>query len=120
VRPGRRTTTRRGEPLTSLKGPGAKRGAAATAVSAYGNRRHGSRSRTTSDEADGAVIFEAPAKSQRAGAAGSRATRRSAAAIEGADVHVKVQRLKPADACHALQSPGTTAPVTGSVRRGVA
>lgn len=66
------------------------------------------------------MICEAPAKSQRAGAAGSRTTRRSAAAIEGADAHLKVQLLKPADACHAVQSPGTTAPVTGSVRRGVA
>ncbi len=49
-----------------------------------------------------------------------RTTRRNAAAIEGADLQLKVQRLKSDDAFHAVQSPGTTAPVMGSVRRGVA
>jgi len=49
----------------------------------------------------------------------SRTTRFNAAAIEGADRQLKVQRLKSGDAFHAVHSPGTTAPVAGSVRKGV-
>ena len=45
VSPSRRATTSRFVPLTSLNGPGTKRGAAPTAVSAYGNRRQEERSR---------------------------------------------------------------------------
>ena len=68
--------------------------------------------------ADGEVM-RASAKSQRAGASSRRVTRRSAAAIEGAERHVKVQRRKSDDAFHAVQSPGTTLPLAGSVRSGV-
>src|SRR5262249_12927010 len=118
VSPGRRTTTRRAEPLISRNGPGTNRGAAATVVSAYGKRRHGLSSWTTSDEAEGAVT-RAPANSHRAGAPRSRTSRLSAAAIDQAARHVNVQRLKSADAFHAEQRPGTTAPVIGSVRSGV-
>src|SRR5438093_3542463 len=67
-----------------------------------------------------AEILVASAKSQRDGASFSRATRRNAAAMEGAALHVKVQSRKSGDAFQALHSPGATAPVAGSVRRGVA
>ena len=68
--------------------------------------------------ADGEVM-RASANSQRAGASSRRATRRSAAAIEGAERQVKVQRRKSAEALQAVQSPGTTLPLAGSVRSGV-
>jgi hypothetical protein len=67
--------------------------------------------------ADGAET-RASTNSQRAGEFNCT-TRRSAAAIDGAERHVKLHSRKSADALHAVQSPGTTAPVTGSVRRGV-
>ena len=73
----------------------------------------------TSTESDGAAIRSAPAKSHLPGARCNRTTRLNAAAIEGADRQVKVHLLKSGDAFHAVQSPGTTAPVTGSVRSGV-
>jgi hypothetical protein len=73
----------------------------------------------TSVESDGAAMRSAPANSHRAGARSNRATRLNAAAIEGADRQLKVHLLKSGDDFHALQSPGTTAPVTGSVPSGV-
>src|SRR2546422_1916440 len=115
-----RTTTRLEEPLTRRSGPGTKRGAAATAVSAYGNRRHPKRKRTRSCVAVSAEICVASANSQRDGASFRRTTRRNAAAIEGAELQVKLQSRKSVEAFHAVQSPGATAPVTGSVRSGVA
>jgi hypothetical protein len=40
--------------------------------------------------------------------------------MDGAERHVNVQRRKSAEADHAVHSPGTTAPVAGSVLSGVA
>lgn len=94
------------------------RGAAPTAVRAYGNRRHGKRSRIDNAR-ESALIRSAWEKIQLEGASESFATRRSAAAIAGADRHVNVQRRNPSDDFQPLQSPGTTAPETGSVRSGV-
>jgi hypothetical protein len=106
-------------PLTSLNGPATKRGEAPTTVSAYGKRRQEDRKRIVKVEAS-AEIDSACAKSQCAGASRNRATRRRAAAIEGAEpLQVKTQRRKSRDAFQAVQSPGTTVPVAGSVRSGV-
>ena len=114
-----RTTTRSAEPDTSRNGPGTKRGAAATVVSAYGKRRHEKGSRTSRRFAVGTAT-RTPAKSQRSGAPRRRSTRRSAAAIDGALRHVKVHVRNWSLAAQALQRPGATAPVAGSVRSGVA
>ena len=96
-----------------------KRGEAPTTVNAYGKRRQEERSRMVKVVAS-AEIASVCAKSQCAGASRNRATRRRAAAIDGAELlHVKTQRRKSRDAFHAVQSPGTTAPVAGSVRSGV-
>src|SRR5207302_654903 len=110
--------TRSGDPETSANGPGRKRGAAPTAVRAYGKRRQEKGSRTTSVES--VTDTRASEKSQCAGAARSLATRRIAPAIAGAARQRKRQERKSGDAVHALHRPGTTAPVTGSVRSGVA
>src|SRR5205807_9503776 len=67
-----------------------------------------------------AEILVASAKSQRDGASFSPTTRCNAMAIEGAALHVNAQSRKSGEAFHAVQSPGTTAPVAGSVRSGVA
>src|ERR671935_1267650 len=107
-----RTTTRFAEPDTRWNGPGTKRGADATVVSASGKRRHENGSRTTRRLADGAAT-RAPVKSRRSGAARRRCTRRSAAAIAGAPRHVNVHVRKSALAAQALQRPGVTASVTG-------
>ena len=72
----------------------------------------------TSVAAEGAEM-RASWKSQRACASCSRVTRRSAAAIDGAERHVNVQRRKSEEAFQAVQRPGLTAPVAGSVRSGV-
>jgi hypothetical protein len=62
----------------------------------------------------------ASAKSQRAGAAWRSLSRRSVAAIDGADAQWKIHRRKPSVARHDVQRPATTVPVAGSVRSGVA
>src|SRR5207248_10906496 len=112
-----RATTRLGVPDTSANGPGTKRGAAPTTVRAYGKRRQENGSRTTSVEP--VTDTRAAAKSQCAGALLSLATRLTAAAMAAVARQRKRHDLKSGDAVHALHSPGTTAPVTGSVRSGV-
>jgi hypothetical protein len=119
VRPSRRRRTRFREPLTRRNGPATNRGAVATAVRTYGNRRHAKGSRTTSLDCAGAEI-SAAANSQCSGPSRSRPTRRSPAAIDGAERHVNVQIRKSALADQPLHRQERTAPVAGSMRSGVA
>src|SRR5206468_10240126 len=105
---------------TRREGPRTNRGAAATAVIAYGNRRQPKRREIRRRVELSAEILVAAANSQRDGASFNPTRRRRPAAMEGAELQVNVQSRKSGDAFHAEQRPGTTAPVAGSVRSGVA
>src|SRR5262249_18367160 len=98
--------------------PWTPRGAEATVVSAYGNRRHGASRCTTRSPGAGTEMRSAAEKIQCAGDARRRATRRSSAAICNALLHRKRHVRKSGDALQPLQSAGTTRPAA-SVRKGV-
>jgi hypothetical protein len=108
VRPLLRTTIRVCDAVTTRNGPGTLRGAAATVVSAYGNRRQGNANRTTSRPGEGTATLFAAEKIQYAGDALRCETRLSSAAISTACEHWKLQVRNESLALHAVQRPETT------------